>query len=475
MADELFYRAKHARTGDVIPKYLDGAYRLFYLKSYKKEAGASAENGWYRMDTTDLLHMSEEVRTKVQGGTGDVIFYRGEYHLFSCIFPEGSQLITHYVSEDGTLDHWRQIKEDTFGPDGVIYHLSDWRDPRILYREDLGEFWMLMAARRNAGHSLTGCVGLCVSKDLKHWEYREPFYAPMRFHGALECPDYFIMGQWEYLVFSSYTTLFGNYYVKRRIGQKNWEIPANHRLDSRAFYAAKTASDGQKRYLFGWNPEKEEDLFGFWPSKMKAKDYRTWDWGGNLVIHRLDQKENGDLKLSFPESREVFFQEKTENTYKPITQYIQYHGGSVMTEERQEQQMMLMQELPESYELEVTIVMKNAEDATIALQVTEEMKEGYYLVVEPKRGRLLFRSWLRMSEEGGKTFPYDVELEAPIDIPADGIYKCKILVEDSVGTAYVNDETALSFRMYDLAGRHLGLCAMGKVNFENIRLYTVGK
>ena len=49
-----------------------------------------------------------------------------------------------------------------------------------MYREELGEYWMFLAARANEGHSQTGCVGLCVSGDLKHWEYRKPVYYPRR-------------------------------------------------------------------------------------------------------------------------------------------------------------------------------------------------------------------------------------------------------------------------------------------------------
>lgn len=35
MKDMVFYQAPGARTGDVIPKYIDGAYQLFYLKNWK--------------------------------------------------------------------------------------------------------------------------------------------------------------------------------------------------------------------------------------------------------------------------------------------------------------------------------------------------------------------------------------------------------------------------------------------------------
>ncbi len=472
MADELFYRAEKARTGDVIPKYISGKYNLFYLKAWIKDAEESAPGGWHRMESTDLLHMSEEVPVNVTGGTGDVIYHDGKYHLFACIFPEGKQFITHYISPDGNLNHWELIKEDTFGPDGEIYHKSDWRDPRIIYDKKNDEFKMIMAARKNAKHSQTGCVGLCVSKDLKNWEYREPFYYPQRFNGALECPDYFCMGEWEYLVFSSYTTLFGNYYVKRKKGKSTFTIPKNHRLDARAFYAAKTAGDGTERYLFGWNPSKEENLFGFWPDKVKAKDYRTWDWGGNMIIHKLVQKSDGDLGLAFPERRREFFNSKIANSYKAITEGIVEETGVVHTVDKNSQQMMLMQEIPDSALIKIRTHVKEAYQVGVVLQVTEEMKEGYYFIFDPGKSRLVLRSWLRMSEEGGKTFPYDVEMEVPVRIADDGIYEFEIVVEGSVGTAYINDDAALSFRMYDFRGRHLGVLATGDVTFENIEMFT---
>lgn len=200
MKDMVFYQAPDARTGDVIPKYIDGTYQLFYLKNWKDRSAPNLVPGWHRMESRDLVRMSGETPIHVLGGTGDLTFHQGQWHLFSCIFPDGKQLVTHYISTDGSLDHWEYQAEDTFGPDGVIYHMSDWRDPRIVFDGETGEYRMYLAARANDSHSQTGCVGLCTSKDLKHWVYRQPAYYPQRFRGALECPDFFRMGDWECLI-----------------------------------------------------------------------------------------------------------------------------------------------------------------------------------------------------------------------------------------------------------------------------------
>lgn len=93
MSGQIFYHAPSARTGDVIPKYIDGKYQLFYLKNWKEPEPADAVHGWHRMESTDLLHMSGETPIHVLGGTGDLILHDGQWHLFACIFPENRQYV----------------------------------------------------------------------------------------------------------------------------------------------------------------------------------------------------------------------------------------------------------------------------------------------------------------------------------------------------------------------------------------------
>lgn len=124
MGESFFYRAPGARTGDVIPKFIDGKWQLFYLKSWKDPKNPDAVHGWHRMDSKDLLSMGKETPIGVLGGTGDLIFAEGRWHLFACRFPQGNQQITHFISRDGSLDHWDFIEEDTFGPDGEIYEIG---------------------------------------------------------------------------------------------------------------------------------------------------------------------------------------------------------------------------------------------------------------------------------------------------------------------------------------------------------------
>ena len=47
----------------------------------------------------------------------------------------------------------------------------------------------------------------------------------------------------------------------------------------------------------------------------------------------------------------------------------------------------------------------------VVLQADQEFARGYYFYLDPKRQRIEYKSAIRMHEQGGWTFQYDVELE----------------------------------------------------------------
>lgn len=118
----------------------------------------------------------------------------GVYHLFySPGIPEPrKQFVAHAGSED--LDKWTPLPEETFTADGVMYDTAEWRDPFVFWNEEEQSWWMLVASCLKGNRKRQACVGLCVSKDLHHWEIKEPFYSPTATPGACECPDLFKMG-----------------------------------------------------------------------------------------------------------------------------------------------------------------------------------------------------------------------------------------------------------------------------------------
>ena len=77
-------------------------------------------------------------------------------------------------------------------------------------------------------------------------------------------------------------------------------------------------------------------------------------------------------------------------------------------------------------------------------------------------------------EHGGKILPHEVELERPLALSPDWQHAFKLVIEDSVCELYLDDQVAMSARMYDLQdGQLVFFAADGKATFESISVKTV--
>ncbi|MBR1585590.1 MAG: glycoside hydrolase [Clostridia bacterium] len=471
----IFYQAEKARCSDIIPFYDEqsGRFKPFYLKRWPpKYQGLDAKPGWYMLDTEDLVHYTEH-DTGIFGATGCVIWHEGLYHMFPCLLTPESQVIRHAVSKD--LDTWTEIPEDTFGPDGVIYGMRDWRDAFVFFHEGEKKWWMLVCASVKEGKTeRKGCVGLCVSDDLHHWEYRPPFYTPGNHQSALECPDLFRMGDWYYLIYSAASSRYQTFYRMSRTLNGPWIVPAVDTFDTRVFYAGKTATDGEKRYLFGWAAAKEFNAKGFNPPCWPGKDYGTFDHGGTMVVHELAQNPDGTLAVLPPETVRQAFGQEMPLTFEPL-QGAWTRTADGVSVDAAAYASALLNALPECFRLEADLIFdQGVRELGVALQVDREFVKGYYLQLEPDRQRAQWITAIRMYEDGGATFPYEVELERPVALKAGETVHVTILAEGSLIVIYLNGQTALTARGFDYSARRCGLYAFGgSAAFRHIALYTL--
>ncbi|MFM9279744.1 glycoside hydrolase family 32 protein [Paenibacillus jiagnxiensis] len=468
---EFFYRPENAWVGDVIPYYEDGEFKLFYLHGWRENYRDGLDHGWYLIETKDFVNYRAEGACKIEGGTGHILKVDGIYHMFYCIFPPGEQLVCHAISSD--LKTWEPIPEHTFAADDRIYELSDWRDPFVFWNEEEGQYWMLLAAMAKGPTNRKGCTALLSSKDLKTWEYREPLYAPNLHVGAHECPDLFRIGDWWYLIYSSYTGRFATFYRMSRSLDGPWLTPQEDTFDGRAFYAAKSATDGRRRYLFGWNPTKNDDLFGWNPPKSRGKDYNTWDWGGNLIVHEIVQRPDGTLGVKVPDTVDAAFSHPLPVHYQSITgdwlitdrtlSCVSPYGFAGSTSR---------EELPDPCKISASVSFsEQTQGVGFMLRTEDTLDEAYYVTLEPQRNRLTFRGAIMQSEEGGKTFPYEVELERPIELIPDRPYEIKVFMDGSICEIYVDENIAMSARMYDIPRGKLGLfVSQGYAEFSDVRI-----
>ncbi len=472
----VFYRPENAFVGDVIPFYDGGLFKPFYLKIWRDYRGAERIDGWHMLTTPDHLHF-EEHPTHIQGGTGSVLKIGAVYHMFYCQFdhqavPE-KQMICHAVSPD--LHTWTELPEETFMADGAIYEMSDWRDPFVFWNDEEQQYWMLVAAQQRGKTMRKGCVGKCVSKDLKTWTYDQPLYAPGIHQSAHECPDLFKLGDWYYLIFSAYTDRFQTYYRMSRSLNGPWTTPERDTFDTRAFYAAKTGTDGVDRFIYAWNPTREYNLWNFNPQQDFGFDYNTWDWGGSMIVHQLIQNSDGTLSVTAPASIKNAFSESKAVEIDPLNGPWLVQAEAAQVSSPYAYASALLPLIPPACKLEADFCFEGSpRQLGIALQVDEKFDLGYYLCFEPNRERIQFKSGLRMCEDGGKMFPYEVEMERPITLNPQQDYHVTLFVEDTILEVHVNDEIALSTRMFNYTRRRFGLfVSEGQALFKNIRLFTL--
>lgn len=472
---ELFYNPQNAVVGDVIPFYDNGQFKPFYLRGSRGYFGDDAFSGWTMLTTNDHLHFTEAA-TGIQGGTGSVVLVDGTYHLFYCTFKQNPkrETIRHAVSKD--LKVWETLEADSFTADGEIYQLTDWRDPFVFWNQEAGEWWMLVAAKEQGGSTARqGCTGLCVSQDLHTWEQRPPFYAPHMHTSAHECPDLFKMGDWYYLIYSQYTDRFQTYYRMSKSINGPWLAPARDSFDTRCFYAAKSGTDGKRRYLYGWNPTRHHNQWGFNAPVHTGYDYNSFDWGGALIVHELVQNPDGALAVRAPESVDRALQTHNATPMQPMNGPWETGVDWAVTDNPSGYSSLLLKnQVPGLCKLEAELLFsETVREIGVALQVDQQFCTGYYLSLMPHKNRLEFKSGLRMYEEGGWTFPYDVELERPIVLEPGKPHRLKIFVQDSILLAYLDGQVALSARMFDYSHQFIGLYASdGRGEFRNLRLWT---
>ena len=393
--------------------------------------------------------------------TGSVFQHNGLFHIFytghnphfrAAGKPE--QAVMHATSPD--LITWTK---DPANPilfaDPERYEIHDWRDPFIFQYPDTQQFGMLLAARLKSGPgNRRGITALAVSDDLTHWQIAEPFWSPSLYF-THECPDLFRIGDWWYQVYSTFSERVITHYRMSRSLTGTWTAPVNDSFDGRAFYAAKTASDGQRHFAFGWNPTRTGD-----------SDTGGWNWGGNLVVHEFYQQPDGSLAVKAPP--EVLAQFAQPLPAQPTARMGEWmlDGATAAVDSRDGFAWCRLGALPDTACLLDTTVTFSAvtRGCGILLRADDELERYYQIRLEPGRNRVVFDRWPRPGDE-------PPIIERPIELPANVPLRLQVMVEGTVIVVYVGERQALNTRGYEHTGGACGLfVSEGAAVFRDCRM-----
>ena len=381
-------------------------------------------------------------------GTGCAIYNEtdGLYYIYytgyNVLLPN-HEVVMRATSPDfktWTRDNVWQLKGTDYG-----YDANDFRDPQIFTADD-GLYHMVIASKLKFAEFK--------SADLKTWEHVGSF--PMIWDRMCECPDIFKMGDWWYLVYSEGYRASWSRKVKYMMAPTfdalkacfndpgaNWPKDGHEGvLDSRAFYAAKTASDGTNRYIWGWSPFRTGATLHEKNINVGAGDGNEPNWSGALVCHKVIQHEDGTLTLGeVPAMAAKYNREQTVR----VMDSNGYDEGTLSGDDA----YVLYNRLGTCNHLSFTVKTSNNWDKFgISFVRGTDSKKFYTLVVNPEweDGRKV-----NFEQEGeeGKGF---IEAADGYNFarPADNTYHIDIYTDNSVLVMYINDVCAYTQRIYGI-------------------------
>lgn len=438
---QVYPRSKESFIGDPMPYFNGEEFMIYYLEDLRDN-----QIGFHPislMTTNDFINYTDygEVIPFVNDsndqelalGTGSVIIDSdGLYHAFytghnGSLSPK--EAIMHATSKDGIK--WNKQPEHTFFA-GTQYEADDFRDPFVFYEENSQEYWMLITARQNG----TGVIARYTSKDLITWEDQGVFFEnDFGNDSNLECPSLvFFEGKW-YLAFSDQ---WNQRVVHYRIADSvtgPFVKPANlDHWDSSGFYAGRLETNGEKLYVVGWIPTKEQH-----------RDNQNYNWAGNLAVHELIAKD-GHLLPTLPESvkeqvnttafTDQIISEGQSIAFNGNEETVLYHGNIVLDEQTKKWAFQFN---------------------------SKENQSNLNVIFDTELNTVAFynRPLDRMAN-------YDPQTEMPFDFSNRSTVNIKLVLENDIVVLYLDDEIVLSNRMYQAKGSVWSITAIeGHLKIES--------
>ncbi|WP_130860253.1 GH32 C-terminal domain-containing protein [Gracilibacillus phocaeensis] len=444
---KLYYQPEGYWFGDCMPFYKDDVFYLYHQRDGRNPGPLPVCEpfGWDLATTKDFVHFEDKGEAIPTGGNEEqdqFIFagsvYQADDHYcamytgFNRDYPalgKPSQVLMQAVSDD--LLHWKKIDEELVLPQPG-YDPDDWRDPFIFWDDEAQEYIMILGARKLEGEQVkTGCTVYFTSKDLKEWKFKGDLWAP-NLYSMHEMPDMFKMGDYWYQLITEYSHKSKTIYRMSKNVNGPWTAPIDDAFDGRAYYAARSFSDGEKRYLFGWVATKEEE-----------DDLNNWQWGGALVVHEVYQRADGSLGVKIPDGVNNAF-ESPEKLHPDSINLSSRDGCHKIT---------LSNHTGDLFKFETTVKF-SAGTREFGLQLFENETTGdsYQYNLSVGENRLTFdktpnQPWNRFFDKG---------LERPIQLEANKEYHIQLIVDDTIATLYI-DGVALNVRMYNKGGTALSV------------------
>ena len=468
-----YYMPAIGRCGDPMPFYDQkaGDFKVLYLQEYDNNGpcyhpfwGVSTKDGANYQSLGEVLPTGLSTKeADASLGTGCAVYNEqdGLYYIYYTghnVLLQDVEVVMRATSPDfktWTKDNTWVLRGQEYG-----YSATDFRDPQV-FRADDGLWHMIIASNLRFAEFK--------SNDMKTWEHVGQF--PMIWDRMCECPDIFQMGDYWYMVYSEGYRADWSRKVKYMMattyeGLKacfndpgaNWPKDGHEGvLDSRAFYAGKTATNGTDRYIWGWSPYRSGATIHDKNISVGAEGEPNWS--GALVCHKIIQHADGTLTLG-----EVPAMKAKYNNDQTVVVMASngYNNGTLTGDDA----YVLYNRLGSHNHISLTVTTSNNWDKFgISLVRSTDVDFFYTMVVNPEdenHRKVNFEQEgyriVRELDENGKEVEkkvYGKGFVAGIDgywfqRPTDNVYHIDIYTDNSVLVMYINDVCAYTQRIYGI-------------------------
>ena len=449
---------KHAlgRIGDPMPFYdkKAGDFKVLYLQDYNNNSefyhpiwAVSTKDGCHYESLGEIIAAGTNANQQDAAiGTGCAVYNEKEglyyiYYTGENARCESRQVVMRATSSD--FKTWTKDREWRLNGPDYGFSGQDFRDPQIF--EDGGVYYMVIVSKNRFAYFK--------SSNLKDWTCEGGFN--MVWDRMCECPDVFKMGNWWYLVYSEAYPTSWSRKVKYMMADSfeglrrcfddpgaNW--PKDDKegvLDSRAFYAGKTASDGQNRYIWGWCPYRTGTTFH--DKNIAVGANGEPNWSGALVCHRLVQHENGTLTIGEVPAMAAKYNTPAE---AKVMDSKGYNNGNLTGDDA----YVLFSRLGNHNHISFTVKTAGEGDKFgISFCRGTDAKKYYTMVVNPEWAN--GRRKVNFEQEGPEGMGFVEGIDGYIfPRPADNTYNVSIYTDNSVVTMYINGVYGYTQRIYGI-------------------------
>ena len=482
---ETYYKPSVGYVGDPMPFYdpKAGDFKILYLQEFRPNQAGTYHPIW-GLSTTDgasytplgeLIPCGGLQEQDAALGTGSTVYNDadGMYYTFYTgnkyqpTADDCGEAVMMATSPD--FKTWTKSRTFLLRGSDYGYSRNDFRDP-FVFKGDDGKWHMIVSTTANN----KGTLADFVSDDLKSWTSNGQFMNMMwdRFY---ECPDVFKMGDWWYLIYSEkHAAVRRVQYFKGKTLDELKACTANDAgrwpdshegfLDSRGFYAGKTASDGTNRYIWGWCPTrsgKNNTAVGAYPAEP--------EWAGNLVMHRLIQHSDGTLTLGevqgisnkYNKVQNVKAESLSEGASAQSGNSFQLTGNA----------NVLFNRLGTCNRISFTVKTSgNTDKFGISLVRGSDSKKYYSLVVNPESDNT---RKVNFEEEGAEGAGFIGGIDGYVfNRPADNTYHITIYTDNSVCVMYINDVACYTNRIYGIQKNCWSINSYdGAINVSNVEVH----